>query len=149
MRLRPLLLTGTLIAVALIALADIDWGFNALRLYMAPPALIWRSGHFLLTRTPVRSFEVGHAWHSRRLHVPADRAVSAASSSTAAVAVSGVVVATFYAAAAAPARSSSPAFDPAGHANMIVTAIAPAPEMRFRHIACSPRKSRPKRRHVD
>ena len=35
MRLRPLLLTGTLIAVALIALADIDWGFNALRLYMA------------------------------------------------------------------------------------------------------------------
>ena len=35
MRLRPLLLSSTLLAVVLVALSDIDWGFNALRLYMA------------------------------------------------------------------------------------------------------------------
>lgn len=35
MRLRPLLLTSALLAALLVALADIDWGFNALRLYMA------------------------------------------------------------------------------------------------------------------
>lgn len=35
MKIRPLLLTGTLLAVLLLALSDTDWGFNALRLYMA------------------------------------------------------------------------------------------------------------------
>jgi len=35
MRLRPLLLTGVFLVAALVALADIDWGFNALRVYMA------------------------------------------------------------------------------------------------------------------
>ena len=35
MKLRPLLLTSTLMLVVLAALSEIDWGFNALRLYMA------------------------------------------------------------------------------------------------------------------
>jgi glucose/arabinose dehydrogenase len=35
MRLRPFLLTGTLLVAVLVAWSEIDWGFNALRLYMA------------------------------------------------------------------------------------------------------------------
>jgi glucose/arabinose dehydrogenase len=35
MKLRPLLLTGALLVTALVALARVDWGFTALRVYMA------------------------------------------------------------------------------------------------------------------